>query len=535
MKVLVIVDSATWAIARLASIYIEGNPQFHFKTLYIHPREVEGGLDAVKKHMDWADIIIFEYWNTARQLMEHIPALKEKKLVLMHHNQKDLLSYDWSMMNVILCHTKKAKAVLEYGGYKNVEIIPYGLDFNYWKYLETIKEGETFKLGYAGRIVPWKNLKEVAAAAFETKSELLFMGKMDKVSYWEEIPNEHRENMDMSFMKCADDERLNFYHSLDVFINFCSDGREEGTMPLLEAMASGIPVITTASGTAADIVKDGVNGVIVPFDDVDALKAAIERLRGDFELRNALRSKAWETIRTMTAARMARRYSDMLYRLYSDKPLVSVIVPVHNTENLDTLLTRLNEMDYPNVEVVVCDDSAGVFAVYDFVEQVKKWLGVPIKHVYASVARMGEKKRYGLAEARNRGVIEAQGEYLMFCDSRMLPEKDAINKFMEISIQNPKSWLFGDKGGHKTTFVENFSFIRRKDLIEAGMFNERIDQYGGMSQEIRERFMRQGFFTGFVPEAKATQMRGSHMNAERRAGIIAMKDLLWKIGFNNKT
>ena len=50
---------------------------------------------------------------------------------------------------------------------------------------------------------------------------------------------------------------------------------------MLEALACGLPVVTTPVGDNAWFVKDGVNGYLVPVDDssalADALSNAIER------------------------------------------------------------------------------------------------------------------------------------------------------------------------------------------------------------------------------------------------------------------
>lgn len=52
---------------------------------------------------------------------------------------------------------------------------------------------------------------------------------------------------------------------------------------LLEAMASGVPVITTSSCGIPDVVTDGVDGVVVAPGDPAALAAALEGLVGDPE------------------------------------------------------------------------------------------------------------------------------------------------------------------------------------------------------------------------------------------------------------
>ena len=57
---------------------------------------------------------------------------------------------------------------------------------------------------------------------------------------------------------------------------------------LAEAGASGVPVITSAQGGCAEIVTDGVNGLVVPTDDADALLTALERLSLDPALADKL-------------------------------------------------------------------------------------------------------------------------------------------------------------------------------------------------------------------------------------------------------
>ena len=56
----------------------------------------------------------------------------------------------------------------------------------------------------------------------------------------------------------------------------------EGTpKTVLEAMASGRPVITTDAPGCRETVTDGVNGYLVPVRDVDAIVAAMETIIAD--------------------------------------------------------------------------------------------------------------------------------------------------------------------------------------------------------------------------------------------------------------
>jgi len=59
---------------------------------------------------------------------------------------------------------------------------------------------------------------------------------------------------------------------------------EEGSaLVTYEALACGLPVVTTPN--AGSVVRDGVEGFIVPIRDVEVLAAALERLRADERLR----------------------------------------------------------------------------------------------------------------------------------------------------------------------------------------------------------------------------------------------------------
>ena len=56
---------------------------------------------------------------------------------------------------------------------------------------------------------------------------------------------------------------------------------EAASLTLLEAMASRLPVVVTAVGGNPEIVRDGVEGVLVPRGDAAAAAAALLRLLDD--------------------------------------------------------------------------------------------------------------------------------------------------------------------------------------------------------------------------------------------------------------
>jgi glycosyltransferase involved in cell wall biosynthesis len=77
----------------------------------------------------------------------------------------------------------------------------------------------------------------------------------------------------------------------------CPSRREGYGVVAREAMAHGRPVVASAVGGLVDAVEDGVTGLLVPPRDVTALRAGIERLLEDVDLRDRLGSAARSTAR----------------------------------------------------------------------------------------------------------------------------------------------------------------------------------------------------------------------------------------------
>ncbi|MDQ3721794.1 MAG: glycosyltransferase [Actinomycetota bacterium] len=71
-------------------------------------------------------------------------------------------------------------------------------------------------------------------------------------------------------------------------------GEEDFGISMVEALAAGTPVIGLARGGALDIVRDGVDGILVDRADTAALRTAIERVAGAQWDRTALRARAQE-------------------------------------------------------------------------------------------------------------------------------------------------------------------------------------------------------------------------------------------------
>jgi glycosyltransferase involved in cell wall biosynthesis len=85
----------------------------------------------------------------------------------------------------------------------------------------------------------------------------------------------------------------------------------------LEAMASGLPVVASATGGLPELVEDGVTGFLVPVGDVDTLADRLGRLLEDEELRVRMGQVARERVRehfsdAAMGAKIAQVYDRLL-------------------------------------------------------------------------------------------------------------------------------------------------------------------------------------------------------------------------------
>ena len=106
---------------------------------------------------------------------------------------------------------------------------------------------------------------------------------------------------------------LELFHAADAAV--LSSAWENFPHTVVEALAAGTPVLSTAVGGVAEVVTDGVNGLLVPAGDVDALAEAIRRFAGDEELRSRLRAAAAASVRAYAAEAVFGELEAMLRRV----------------------------------------------------------------------------------------------------------------------------------------------------------------------------------------------------------------------------
>ncbi len=112
------------------------------------------------------------------------------------------------------------------------------------------------------------------------------------------------------------EELKGIYASADLFVMpsiTAKDGDKEGFgLVILEAFASGLPIVASRSGGITDIVKDGVNGYLAEEKDVSGLADRINIVLQDKNIYNKMQTEAKKTAQRYDYGEIAKRYAVFL-------------------------------------------------------------------------------------------------------------------------------------------------------------------------------------------------------------------------------
>jgi glycosyltransferase involved in cell wall biosynthesis len=513
MKILIVVDKTDSAIDRLAQEVVKNAPEYDIKVLPIHPKKADGEtLYELGNLLNWCDILDIHYWKIGEIIKTTFPKeFEAKPKVLFHFNPYDIDKQKWEYDQVVVgnksIHNKAPYAFH----------IPYCVDLDFFKYNEEYTEENRIVNMVVGRIESNKKVLEVAQACKEIGAKLRLIGRVSSGPYMQQVLDTGAVEF---FENVTEDDLYKHYKEATIHVCNSVDNFESGTLPILEAMATGVPVLTRNTGHVPDL-NNGKNMLVRKGkpDDLEDLKKSMLDLLDNREWRLKLREAAFNTVRKYSSEIMVRRIFNIYKRVYQKpKPMVSVIIPTKdNPEAFIESLVGAVTQDYDKYEVIVSD--SGETSVKRIVEAARGKTKVPIKYIRFT------KQGYTLPEARNRAVVEAFGDLLVFCDDRLKMEKQTVNEFVNYSEQ--QTWLWGVKDNSPKAFVENLSAVFREDLIKGGMFNERIAYYGGATQDIKQRF--ENFSFQLIDRAKATSVKRAKSKKSRRSDIIKAKLILQKL------
>ena len=209
----------------------------------------------------------------------------------------------------------------------HISVVPLGISMDGYPESSPVasrREGEPLRVGYFARIAPEKGLHVLAdayvrlrqrtgrvpirleTAGYLARSERAYFDGVCKTLDRAGLAHEctHHGEVDR-------EGKLAFLRTLDVLSVPATFDEPKG-MFVLEAMASGVPVVQPRRGGFTEIVERTGGGLLVERDDPDALTEGLQALVGDRALRASLGERAFHGVREHhTAAGSAARLLDV--------------------------------------------------------------------------------------------------------------------------------------------------------------------------------------------------------------------------------
>jgi len=186
----------------------------------------------------------------------------------------------------------------------------------------SLENGRLLRIGAVGRLVEAKNYPML----IRVLAQLLAMNVPARVTFIGDGPERNKL------------ETLSFALGVEKFIQFSgfqddvskwlkkfdviafSSIREGTPVAMLEAMAAGVPVVATDVGGIPDVIDDGVNGLLIPSQDVSAMVKALQLLSKNYLVRCRLATAGRQRIiESYSRDIICGRYLQIYQSLLSEK------------------------------------------------------------------------------------------------------------------------------------------------------------------------------------------------------------------------
>jgi glycosyltransferase involved in cell wall biosynthesis len=171
------------------------------------------------------------------------------------------------------------------------------------------EDGGAFRVGYLARIAPEKGLRLLAEAYVRLRTRMNGApARLDVAGYLAPDQRSYLESARAVLAQAGIADEMTyrgeldragkraFLRDLDVFSVPATYDEPKG-MPLLEAMASGVPVVQPRRGAFVEVVNKTGGGALVDQDDPDALASGLHSLWADAALRDRLGRVAFDAVR----------------------------------------------------------------------------------------------------------------------------------------------------------------------------------------------------------------------------------------------
>lgn len=169
-----------------------------------------------------------------------------------------------------------------------------------------------YDLAFCARLVGNKGLEEVLRAVSQMRNaSLVVIGEGPKREQYQKLARTLGITSQVKFLGWLPNLEavIGIVLSARIFVN--NSKSEGGPRSALEAMASGMPVLTTRTGVMPEVIEDGRNGVFIDGTAKDLATKAFQLLQDD-EARKRMGQEAKKILHTFDRTTLVQKYAEFL-------------------------------------------------------------------------------------------------------------------------------------------------------------------------------------------------------------------------------
>lgn len=243
-----------------------------------------------------------------------VPGFRPYDFRVYHRLIGPFLRVIWHQASTVVANSEGLRALAQaFDPSVDIPVIPNGVDGV--RYTDGLREWTPARLLSVGRVVHQKGLDlglRALAGLKDLEWEWFIAGDGSQMSALRSLANELGLAERVHFLGWQSREQLaKWYQQANLFL---FPSRHEG-MPnaVLEAMASGLPVVATRIAGTEELVLDGVTGELTEVEDVEALRNCLRRLILGGETRSKMgKASRQRAEREYSWRSVARQYEVLL-------------------------------------------------------------------------------------------------------------------------------------------------------------------------------------------------------------------------------
>lgn len=232
-----------------------------------------------------------------------------------------LIKLIWDQAAYVVANSQGLKDLaLQSKTKKAIEIIYNGIDINHFSQNTALQPKDKFIITTgASRVTHRKGLNYLIEAVVKLAPRhpnilARIMGDGNARKDLEKLVKKLKIEKNVEFLgRIPREETAPYYQEAGVFV--LPSLNEGMSNAMLEALASGLPLLSTNTGGASELVREGINGYIVKFKDSDDIAEKLEKLINSPELTGLMGVESRKIAETMSWGKVAGQYFELYKKI----------------------------------------------------------------------------------------------------------------------------------------------------------------------------------------------------------------------------